>query len=222
MTDNLYIDKDAEVYMPESESYKLKNEVERRTKEGKKTKLNKSLQYDFPILDKTPNSHEDEGKDHRLTSDKYPNVQPDVSEPTNQHLKNDPSIEVRSQTADGVTINVGQVDTLRQVTLNTGPSQHQSLVTIPSNVRYFQLYVCTGVTGFGILYYNSHLLSESCSLLKNNVTLSLQSEAFQSALRRACFSNSMVFPLILFIALVVMIVFVIPAYFWDRTRNHHL
>ncbi|XP_076097976.1 uncharacterized protein LOC143068092 [Mytilus galloprovincialis] len=220
MTDNSDIDKDAEVYVPESESYTLQNEVERWNKDVKKSKQNKS---DPPIFNKTPNSLADEGTDHRLTSDEsagYSKDQPDISEPMNQQHKTDPSIEIRSQTTDGVTINVGQVDTLRQVTLNTGQSQPHDI--IPSNVRHFQLCVCTGITSVGILYYNSHLLSESCSLLKNNVTLSLQSEAFVSALRRACFSNSMVFPLILFILLVVMIVFVIPAYFWDRTRNQQL
>lgn len=137
------------------------------------------------------------------------------------------SIEIHSNTShpDALTINIGQVDSFRQIKVDNqvttnalckDETQNDTTIHISKESLCVQCCILIGSVSLGSWYYNSCLVTEACALFKDmGVT-----KTFAEAFRKACLSNSLMFSTMVLLMLLFIVIIVCPIMLFNRrTRS---
>lgn len=135
------------------------------------------------------------------------------------------SVGINIGEAQSVTLNIGQVCSLRQINITSrAEDQNNGSCAISETFHYTRH--CQWVVGatsiaFGMFHYNSSLVSNACALFKQNFISSHQNDTFVTAFKEACYSNSIVFFILVYIFIVILIVFMFIPLIAGYTRHRH-
>lgn len=135
------------------------------------------------------------------------------------------SVGINIGEVQSVTLNIGQVCNLRQINITTREEEQNNGRCAISETfeytRHCQCVVAATSIAFGIFHYNSSLVSNACSLFKQNFISSRQNDTFVTAFKEACYSNSIVFYILVYIFIVILIVFMFIPLIAGYTRHRH-
>ena len=135
------------------------------------------------------------------------------------------SVGINIGEVQSVTLNIGQVCSLRQINITTrAEDQINECCAISETFHYTRH--CQWVVGatsiaFGMFHYNSSLVANACALFRQNFISSRQNDTFVIAFKEACYSNSIVFYILVYIFIVILIVFMFIPLIAGYTRQRH-